>query len=83
MTHNRELVKFWSPGKIIYVYRDFGKSSYLEKGNVDERRVVVDELEAEELHGVAVLEVRPRPRRLHVGKPQRHVTVDLNKEEQD
>lgn len=49
----------------------------LEECDVDERGVVVDELEAEELHGVAVLEVGPRPRLLHVGQPQRHVTVDL------
>ena len=53
--------------------------TYLEECDVDERGVVVDELEAEELHGVAVLEVGPRPRLLHVGQPQRDVSVDLNK----
>ena len=60
---------------------DTGVVPHLEECDVDERGVVVDELEAEELHGVAVLEVGPRPRLLHVGQPQRNVTVDLDKGE--
>ena len=61
----------------LYCSLDIFCDTDLEKGNVDEGGVEVDELKGEHLEGEAVFIVRLCPRFLPVNQPDGDVLVDL------
>lgn len=50
---------------------------YLKECNVDERSVVIDELENEHLESEGILVLRLSPRNLQAGEPRNQLLVDL------
>lgn len=50
---------------------------YLKECDVDERSVVIDELENEHLESEGVLVLRLSPRNLQAGEPRNQLLVDL------
>lgn len=50
---------------------------YLKECDVDERSVVIDELENEHLESEGILVLRLSPRNLQAGEPRNQLLVDL------